>query len=172
MLTVKANMPAISKSYAKNIIRRALRELVDPTPDKKEVQRVWDFFESRCAYCGAPLNRSKKEGHIDHVVSAAKDGPNHLSNRVLSCANCNEKEKRDSDWLAFLNIKASGMDFKLRKAKIDEWLSVNTLKKRANENLLAEADAAANEVVNLFDLKANEIVSARNHQANTNSHTA
>ncbi len=86
-------MPAPTPGYVKNMIRRSLRETIDPSPTKKEETRIWDFFNSECAYCGKKLRKINKEGHIDHLVPSALGGANHISNRVLSCADCNEKEK-------------------------------------------------------------------------------
>jgi len=61
-------MPAVTTSYAKNIVRRAFSELVDPSPTRKEQAKIWDYFGDCCAYCGCPLRRGAKEGHIDHLV--------------------------------------------------------------------------------------------------------
>jgi len=60
---------------------------------------------------------------MDHVVSAAANGSNHLANRVLSCAPCNEAEKRDADWLDFLSMKNSdnAQQFSTRQAKVGTW---------------------------------------------------
>ena len=88
-------MPAITPGYVKNVIRRSLREIVDPSPTKEDEERIWKFFNSECAYCGKPLSKLQKQGHIDHLVPSSLGGPNHISNRVLSCATCNDAEKLD-----------------------------------------------------------------------------
>src|SRR5437588_10980918 len=100
-------MPKVTTAYAKNIIRRSFRELVDPSPEGDQIERLWLHFASRCGYCGIELKPKLKEAHIDHLISAARGGANHLSNRVLSCAQCNEIEKRDLDWQAFLRGKCN-----------------------------------------------------------------
>jgi len=41
----------------------------------------------RCTYCGKRVTRSTR--HIDHSVSRANGGTNHLNNLRLSCAACN-----------------------------------------------------------------------------------
>ena len=45
---------------------------------------------------------SAKDAHIDHLDAGVGGGANHISNRVLACADCNEKEKRDIPWREFL----------------------------------------------------------------------
>jgi len=42
-------------SQAKNLMRRAVAEIVDPSPT--DVGPVWDYFENHCAYCGAAKTR-------------------------------------------------------------------------------------------------------------------
>lgn len=137
-------MPKMTIGYANNVIRRALYELVDPPPTKEQLDELWEFFNSKCAYCGKRLTRSRREGHVDHLVSSASGGRNHVSNRVLSCARCNE-EKLDLPWQRFLHIKsATKRQFESRKRKIDEWKrvkrrpridkkSLNLVKKRGDE---------------------------------------
>jgi hypothetical protein len=41
------------------------------------------------------------------MISAAKGGANHISNRVPSCKRCNAVEKRERDWHEFLREKAA-----------------------------------------------------------------
>jgi 5-methylcytosine-specific restriction endonuclease McrA len=149
-------MPAITTTYAKNIIRRALRELVDPSPSKREITFLWEFFESSCAYCGSRLTRKNKEGHVDHLVAASLGGSNHISNRVLSCANCNEKEKLDKPWEQFLRHKNS--DEKVlsqRTAKILEWATRSN--RRREDDLMKVADQAAARVFACFDEEVAEL---------------
>lgn len=143
-------MPAMTTAYTKNIIRRAFRELVDHSPSRREITLLWEFFESSCAYCGAQLSRKNKEGHIDHLVAASQHGANHISNRVLSCANCNEKEKLDQPWEQFLQYKSSDEKvFSQRRAKILEW---STRSERHQENdLMKSADQAAARVAACFE---------------------
>ena len=41
-------MPAIKPGYVRNMIRRSLREIVDPSPTKQDEERIWEFFNSEC----------------------------------------------------------------------------------------------------------------------------
>jgi len=84
------------------MIRRSLREIVDPSPTKEEEKKIWNFFNNECAYCGKPVRKLNKEWHIDHLFPASLGGANHISNRVLSCATCNEAEKLDGAWREFI----------------------------------------------------------------------
>jgi 5-methylcytosine-specific restriction endonuclease McrA len=103
----EASMPKRkTPSYAKNIIRNTLREIVDPVPSEGEILDLWETFGSKCAYCNRPLEQGARQGHIDHLVSTIADGTNHISNRVLACSRCNGDEKRDQNWIEFLRLKA------------------------------------------------------------------
>lgn len=64
-------MPKTTLPYARNIIRRSLFEVIDPTPSRKEQAAVWSHFGSACAYCERPLAQDKKEAHLDHLVSVS-----------------------------------------------------------------------------------------------------
>ena len=99
-------MPAVTTAYVKNIVRRGLSELVDPSPTKKDEDSIWRYFESTCAYCGTSLKRALGEGRIDHPEPASKGGANSIGNRVLACGVCNDKEKLDQPWEPFLRLKA------------------------------------------------------------------
>src|SRR2546425_2956500 len=119
-------MPRYTPGYVKNIIRRSFRELIEPSSDKKDVEKVWKFFDSSRAYCGCFLDRRTKKGRIDHLVPASQGGTNHISNYVLSCADCNDKEKRDLPWEAFLKRKVSDAKTLLkRRDKILLWQKQN-----------------------------------------------
>lgn len=90
------------------------------------------------------------EVDIDHLISAALGGANALANLVLSCKPCNAKEKRDRDWIEFLNEKcASPNIFQARESRIRKWIELNgghpelSLKIRAL--LDAESDRATKE---------------------------
>jgi hypothetical protein len=149
---ISTPMPKTTTAYAKNIIRRSFRELVDPTPDKKACETLWSHFRSRCAYCGIELRRDHKEAHVDHLISASEGGPNHLSNRVLSCAQCNEVEKRDLEWTAFLRNKCQdAVLFEERRQHILRWCESQRLNHAQDENLLARAAELADEVIALYD---------------------
>ena len=105
-------------------MRRGLRFLVDPEPEKKDKKRLRDFFDGRCAYCGKHLKDGG--GDIDHLISAALGGANALANRVLSCKPCNAEEKRDRNWVEFLKEKCdSNTTFEMRESKIRQWIELN-----------------------------------------------
>ncbi|MGB8370810.1 MAG: HNH endonuclease [Limisphaerales bacterium] len=152
-------MPSVTTAYTKNIVRRAFREIIDETPSKQEVDKIWKFFDSECAYCGKKLQKTNKEGHIDHLVSASKGGRNHVSNRVLSCANCNEKEKLDSPWEEFLASKVSDPPvLESRRQRISDWQRQNSCETdKIFQNLADSADSLANKVVKCFDLEIAEL---------------
>lgn len=73
-----------------------------------------------------PLHKLQKEGHINHLLPASLGGPNHISNRVLSCATCNEAEKLDRAWEEFILRKNQGPEVvRTRIARIREWQKLN-----------------------------------------------
>jgi 5-methylcytosine-specific restriction endonuclease McrA len=87
-------MPKMTPGYAKNTMRRTLQAVVDTEPTNKEISILWEYFGSACAYCGLPLKKENREGHIDHLVSTTKNGVNHISNRVLILFNLQWRRKR------------------------------------------------------------------------------
>ncbi|SQD77951.1 HNH endonuclease [Moritella yayanosii] len=114
-------------SIAKNKIKRSLSAILDPHPSTKEVTMLWAYFENSCVYCDLKMERKSRIGHLDHVVAQADGGNNSISNYVLSCAKCNGDEKREMDWLLFLNQKSDNADIlATRKLKIENWLKKNT----------------------------------------------
>jgi hypothetical protein len=116
-------MPSPTVSQAKNNFRRALWRLVDKNPSKSDIARLWRHFESACAYCGKPLKKEDRNGHLDHLNSNRLVNRNHISNRVLACNICNGDEKREGDWQKFLALKC-GQDeagYVIRSSRIREW---------------------------------------------------
>src|SRR3954464_5670676 len=110
-----------SPSKVKNYMRRGLRMLLDPELKKTERQRVIEYFEHNCAYCGVLIEEGS--GDLDHLISAARGGTNHISNRVFSCKPCNAEEKRETDWQDFLHKKyGESSIFVERKNKIEKWI--------------------------------------------------
>ena len=156
-------MPAPTPGYVKNMIRRCFREQVDKSPTQAQTELIWKYFESSCAYCGTLLDRSKKEGHIDHLISASQGGANNISNRVLSCATCNEKEKLDEDWKVFLAQKVSCETTQIeRENRIENWVAQQKQQcVVVSEALLSLADHLAEEAVEAFDEGINNIRSSR-----------
>ena len=146
-------MPAPTPGYVKNMIRRSLREIVDPSPTKEDGKRIWEFFDSKCAYCGKPIRKLKKEGHIDHLIPASLGGPNHISNRVLSCATCNEAEKMDQAWQEFVVQKNQDpVILRARITKIQEWQKLNG-KPTLNQEKLREIESLSESAVVFYETK-------------------
>lgn len=111
----------MSAGLAKNVVRRALRAVVDPEPSKRAIASLWEYFKSACSYCGRRLDKAGRLGHIDHLVH---NGSNHVSNRVLACHSCNGDEKREGAWLPFLRKKAGSQKiFAERKRRIEKWVA-------------------------------------------------
>jgi len=149
-------MPAPTPGYVKNMIRRSLREIVDPSPTKKDEEGIWKFFDSKCVYCGKPLRKTQKEGHIDHLLPASLGGPNHISNRVLSCATCNEAEKLDGAWQEFILRKNQDPDVIRRSiAKIHEWQKLNG-DPLFDKNKLREINRLSELAAAYYDVKVKE----------------
>lgn len=149
-------MPAPTPGYVKNMIRRSLQEIVDPSPTKGDVQRIWTFFDSECAYCGKRLDKNGREGHIDHLFPSALNGMNHISNRVLSCAACNEAEKLDGAWQEFMVQKNPDPDIlRTRMAKIHQWQKLNG-KPAVDEEVLRRIRALGDFVCANYDFKVQE----------------
>src|SRR3954470_16106894 len=98
-------MASMTAPMARSAIRRALLGVLDRYPSKKQVARLWEFFDSRCAFCQASLSRQLRNGHVDHLIAVAEGGTNHPSNFVLSCGVCNGDERRESNWYDFLRSK-------------------------------------------------------------------
>lgn len=110
-------------SMAKNKMRRCFAAILDPHPSGAEVEELWNYFQSSCAYCGIPLARTSRTGHLDHIVSSAMGGSNGIHNHLLSCNKCNGDEKRDEDWQSFLARKVMDSDLASeRHAHISVWI--------------------------------------------------
>lgn len=146
-------MPASNPPYVKNMIRRSLREIVDPSPTRKDEEKIWKFFDCKCAYCGKPLRKLQKEGHIDHLFPATLGGPNHISNRVLSCATCNEAEKLDTAWQEFILRKNQDPEVaRTRIARIREWQQLNG-EPLLDKNKLCEIERLSESAIAYYDTK-------------------
>lgn len=148
-------MTKATSAYAKNIIRRSFQEIIEPSPTKEDKERIWQFFECKCAYCGRPLDRFKEEGQIDHLVPTSLLGLNHISNLVLSCGNCNE-EKLDKSWHELLLNKYDDLDIvREHLNRIRKWQELNKyvpLDKGKIDNIMKLADS----VVKYYDMKVGE----------------
>lgn len=143
-------MPRHTPAQAKNAIRRALRAVVDPELGRQHTDELWTYFDSKCAYCGANLDRGRRQGQLDHLVPTTLGGTNHFSNRVLSCGPCNGDEKRERDWSEFLAEKV--MDPGLlaeRQARIERWRSAVAPSYDDSDSELLEQETAR--VLRAFD---------------------
>jgi len=146
---------------AKNKMRRSLLAIVDPHPSRTEIDLLWSYFQSCCAYCGVTIPRDSRTGHIDHVVSSALGGSNCIYNHVLSCARCNGDDKREEPWESFLAKKVCDTAlFTERHARISTWLS------RSSGSLLppdtrAHVDAIIGHAIGSFDSAVQELRALR-----------
>ena len=117
----------MTPSQARNAIRKCLKSIIDPRPDQHDVDRLWNYFSARCAYCGQQMDRGLRNAHVDHLVAESTGGSNRLANLVLSCGKCNGDEKREASWEDFLVNKCGGntQELQLRRAKILDWIELN-----------------------------------------------
>lgn len=137
-------------------MRRGLRLLVDPEPEPGERQRVIAFFDHCCAYCGTVIDKDK--GDLDHLLSSARGGRNHISNRVFSCKPCNAEQKRDKDWQEFLHEKnGNGSVFDERCRKIVEWVNREGAIPPLPKSTLQLVEEQAHEVTEAYDKACKEI---------------
>lgn len=110
-------------AWVKNASRRVLWAALEADITKDERRTMADFFSGSCAYCETPL---PAKWHADHLLSVDSGGFNHISNRLPACPRCNEHEKRDMEWSAFLELKSGGDAGVLarRRARIEEWVQL------------------------------------------------
>jgi hypothetical protein len=141
---------------AKNALARSLRALIDPYPTKSEKNQIWIFFNNECAYCGVPLNRPDRKGHIDHLDALSSGGTNHLGNCILACYRCNGDLRRDSEWRQFLKSVAVGDLYTAREKKIEEWQRLHTNVRKIDPIAVTELNAA----IRKFDLDIAEVAAA------------
>jgi ribosomal protein L24E len=146
----------LTPAQVKNLMRRGLRFLVDPEPEKKDKKCVRDFFKDSCAYCGKSLENG--DGDIDHLVSAALGGANALANRVLSCKPCNAEEKRDRNWIEFLKEKCdSHTTFQERESRIQQWIEMNGGHPKLDPDISALLDQESERTTKEYDAACRQI---------------
>lgn len=145
-------MKAKTLGQAKNLMRRALADLLDRLPGESEQRRLREHFEHRCAYCSAPAGL--RDGHIDH---AEPKGGNSIGNLLLACKVCNGDEKREMHWETFLQKKC-GADrplYEQRWQRIRAWMNNNPRPPKVNppevEAALQSAYAAIDTFAKAFD---------------------
>ena len=138
-------------SMAKNKMRRCLASILDPHPSDAEVKELWSYFQSSCAYCGIPLDRASRTGHLDHVLSSALGGSNEIHNHLLSCNRCNGDEKREEDWQSFLTRKVTDRDLASgRHAHISAWIG-RADREPLDPSAKTEADFIISQTLQSFD---------------------
>jgi hypothetical protein len=144
-------MARYTASQAKNLMKRSLRQILDPGPLPAERDQLWAHFQSACSYCGDPLNRDKREGHLDHLVPSSGGGTNEIFNHVLACGKCNGDEKRDTEWEVFLASKETDAEVqKDRRARIAAW-TVRSSRKPPSTDVLEKAEAIIEGVIRHYD---------------------
>lgn len=80
-------MPKYTPSMAKNKMKRSLVAIYDPLPTKKEVETLWEYFNSSCATCNGD---GKREENWDTF----------LKKRVSSESAYNENYATIKNWLS------------------------------------------------------------------------
>jgi hypothetical protein len=78
-------------------------------------------------------------------------GTNHISNRVLSCPACNGDEKRDEDWLVFLQKKTLDQQiFRARRDRIESWHEFT--KSQEQSRIDAQVQIEIDHAISAFDI--------------------
>ena len=110
--------------FAKGIIKKTLRAILDPDLSAKQKGAIWVFFGNKCAFCDVEMKRNSRKGHMYHLQPGI---PNHISNRVLACEICNGNEKLDRKWKEFLMEKCNHdqVTYDMRYDKIMKWVNQN-----------------------------------------------
>ena len=139
-------------AQAKNIMRRAVEEIIDPSP--RTADPLWEYFDSQCAYCGKELNRGSRDGHIDHAVP--NEG-NHLGNLLLACGTCNGDEKREQPWREFLRTKASDAEFEEREARILGWFELHRRAPTVRSTDVVRLQEELYELIERFGVECGEL---------------
>lgn len=129
-------MRTMTPLTARNLMERALLEIVDRYPGKRALDQLWEHFQSRCAYCLVELERERRvssaqrparergHGSYDHLVPAADGGTNQLANLVLACTVCNQ-DRRDQPWEDFLAAACPEREIAVRSARIRRWVELH-----------------------------------------------
>jgi hypothetical protein len=143
-------MSSHSLSQTKNYIRKALWKAADPAPSAKQKEALWEHFQSSCAYCGRPLQKTERKAHLDHLDAT---GRNHISNRVIACSLCNGDEKREQNWEEFL-IKKCGPGtelFQSRRDRILRWQQQCGQPQALNKEVAAKLKALIDRCYQVLD---------------------
>lgn len=127
-------------------MRRAIAEIIDPGPTS--IDPLWEYFDSRCAYCGLALVRDARDAHTDH---AQREGGNHIGNLVLACGKGNGDEKRDEPWRDFLRWKLPDREtFDQRERRILDWFALHPRPARVHGADVEELRLRCNALVDEF----------------------
>ena len=132
-------MSYTTPSIAKNKIQRSLLQIIYGYPDQKAKQKIWQYFENRCAYCNAYIDQGSRQSHLDHLIAISDGGKNDIYNFALACNICNGDEKREQYWLDFLKLKCKGLPnviFEKRCEKIRFWQDQGELSQIDDETRL------------------------------------
>jgi hypothetical protein len=131
----------------------AVEEILDPGP--RNVDALWEHFNSRCAYCGKKLSRDLREGHTDH---AEPGGGNGLGNLLLACASCNGDEKREEPWHRFLRRKTpDDALFAEREGHIRVWLDQDPRKPAEDSPKIAHVREELDGLIEQFAVQCAEL---------------
>ena len=148
---------------AKNKIRRCLKAILDPHPSVKDIDALWEYFGSCCAYCGNPICRASRKGHIDHAISSSLGGTNAIHSHVLACDRCNGDEKREEPWELFLQKKCTSQGtsqdvLALRSKRICDWISVQHKSSALSDpDMQVRANAIIDAALESFDKSVADI---------------
>jgi hypothetical protein len=155
---------SISVSTAKNVVRRCLQTIIDPALSKNEVNRLWEYFQSKCAYCGKPVAR--REAHKDHLIPFHNGGGSDLGNRVLACGACNGDEKRGEEWITFLRLKCTdAKTYRARQKTIEKWREINSAGRRViSKPMRRSVDRAVTTVFLAFDAAVRDVREVKKRQ--------
>ena len=138
--------------YLLDVKQRSLGAICDPHPSKKEENALWEYFEFQCAYCGVSIERASRTGHLDHLVPTSEGGTNSIYNHALSCAKCNGDEKREEEWLSFLEDKSPSPGvYELRKNRLTQWLQ-RAPKGITDPKVIALRESIVNKAIADFDV--------------------
>ena len=81
---------------------------------QKIVQKVFDYFNDECAYCGTIADG------IDHIIPRHKKGDNSPNNLVAACLKCNQDKDTQAVELWYTEEKHPKWT-KYRCDQIKEW---------------------------------------------------
>lgn len=101
-----------------------------------------------------------EDASYDHLVP---NGGNHVGNIVLACGRCNEYEKLNADWDAFLRKKAATSKlYRERRSRIIDWQKIHKCDhSQVNQVLLEQTEDCIRRVVKSFDRELSKLRAAK-----------